>query len=86
MFCSFMNLRVHEVHSGSVPDMHGQYCSILLCKLFLFIYITIMCSAHQSATHVGGGRGQGTPTSVDHVRCTLVSNPCRGGEGAGHTN
>ena len=22
MFCSFMNLRVHEVHSGSVADMH----------------------------------------------------------------
>ena len=43
----------------------------------------IMCGAHQSATHVGGGRGQGTPTSVDHVRCTSVSNPCRGGGGEG---
>ena len=37
MFYSFMNLRVHEFHSGSVADMHGQYCSVLLCKLFLLI-------------------------------------------------
>ena len=52
MFYSFMNLRVREVHSGSVPDMHGQYCSVLLCKLFLLVEPCITCGAHQSATHV----------------------------------
>ena len=37
MFCSFMNLRVHEVHSGSAADMHSQYYCVLLGKLFLLV-------------------------------------------------